>query len=76
MWRRLVGPYWLSWPLCALSWWRKWVKVATYRKIIKDDKNSRTSSVAAAEPTVSNMQCRLPFGLTSEMKPFVSFLVL
>lgn len=35
VWRWLVGPYWLSWPPCALNWWRKWARVVSYRKIIR-----------------------------------------
>lgn len=23
LWRWLVGPYWLSWPMCVVSWWRE-----------------------------------------------------
>lgn len=75
VWRWLVGPYWFSWPPCALSWWRKWAKAVSYRKIIKGNENSRTSSVVAAGLRVSNMQCRLPFGLSLAVKPgkFISF---
>lgn len=57
VWRCLFGPYWLSWPLCALSWWRKWAKMVSCRKIITDNENSRTLSVVAGGPgLVSNMQ--------------------
>lgn len=41
------------------------MKVVSYRKIIKDNENSRTLSVVAAGLEVSNMPCRLPFGLSS-----------
>lgn len=44
LWRWLAGPYWLSWPMCVVSWWKKWLKVECYRKIIKDNGISRTSS--------------------------------
>lgn len=66
VWRWLVGPYWLSWPLCILSWCWKWAKVVSCGEMIKDNASSRTSSVVAGCCGQHAAQTVLLFGSEKE----------